>query len=255
MQRTNMYEARRYTCVALHHPKLRSIGNFADSLGSSIGERMSVVSETLWAVERLDYLTTRSYYPPPAASSEVEPSRTREIPHALYVGTAILPISSEPRLVTLVASPYVRLLDAVLTGLNAAMSPPSLTFVRFDMRRLYQHFESSPGDTLRATRVSVRVTGEAGLELVSLSGRNPLRSELRHAIQEVAEPYGVRLDVGRPGRRASRVHLDRHGNIWWYLNEEQEVKFPLLILAALGQEGFFQSTRVCPLRRRTDDDE
>ncbi|MGU7616658.1 hypothetical protein, partial [Klebsiella aerogenes] len=88
----------------------------------------------------------------------------------------------------------------------------------------------------------------------SLTGRNPLDSELHDQIKNVAAPYALRTEVIL-GDHKARVNIDRHGNIWWFQTDEAKIGIVLSLISRLASINSLRMTRTMPLDRAEPDDE
>jgi hypothetical protein len=245
-----MFEQRRYTALVFQHDAVPDYNAFLKLLPSvRRAARVRLPKSSDWRAERFDYLAKTNLYPETVKIGAN--GNSNGFPHAMYYGgTSGLSTLTGP--VTVIASPYVRLLNRVANDLRRKLPPPASRYLAIDMRRVYEAVaEGQPGIT--ATRVTMQMLNEPTLELVSLAGKNPLHSDLHAALRKVAAPYSVRAEVeGDTG--AARVNADRHGNLWWYQSDESRLERPLRLLEALDRWGALRVVRSLPLDRATEDE-
>jgi hypothetical protein len=242
-------EQRRFSAVVLHHPDLVNHSALRRLLGAAVASSQSLGRPASgWNVTRFEYLWNRSLYP----DTVVRPDdQQRQGGYAHDVYAAYAPARDNQPAAVLLASPYVRLLSSINTTLRRALNPPALQYGALDMDGVYRYLSSVENGT-PARRVTLQILNEPGLELVSLSGKNPLHSELHAALARVAAPYAVRVEAEDHGENC-RVNLDRHGNVWWYQTVEAKFLVTLKFLATIRMLGVIHSTRHFPLSRAGDD--
>jgi hypothetical protein len=241
-----VYEQRRFSSVLLSHPRLTDFASFAEILSNAGADHKRLaLGRPTWSAERFEYLYFRSLYP----ESRHPPEMTRRdggYAHQLYFA-ARGELASLRVPVVVLASPYVRLLAHVTAQLKEGLQGPALRYLAVNMRQVYQSFANA-GPDMTPSRVTLQITNEPDLELVSLAGKNPLRSDLHAALSEVATPYSLRTDMSSGGVTC-RVNLDRHGNVWWHQTGEEALAVPLLLVDRLEQLGALHLTRLFPLDR------
>jgi hypothetical protein len=106
----------------------------------------------------------------------------------------------------------------------------------------------------RVNRIAVQMAGSVDLELVTLAGRNPLRSELRRQVEKVAQPFAIRILMDA-GSGPSQLNLDRHGRIWWYNSTGAALGNTTEVLSILWKESLLKATTRNPFGAQTDDDD
>lgn len=135
--------------------------------------------------------------------------------------------------VALIISPFVRLLDRILTRVSRVQDAQSpLTYAVPDLDEVFRAFEDEQFNFMTATRISVKKDEDPIVDLVSLSGRNPLKSNLREDLRKAGNAYSVRMAVGPKGQQIN-VYLDRFGNLSWFQRKEADLWAPLRALGAL----------------------
>lgn len=248
----NVYERRRYSAVLVTHPQLGKYADLNRVLGASASAGATVkLGKSGWRTVRFEYLSTTSLY----SRSRVKPearARDNGFAHDMYCAISPdLPGLGSP--VMLVASPYVRLLARILKRVTKDLAPPGAQYVKVDMPAAYKGFSSHvPG--LTATRVTLSMPGDGDdVEFVSLTGTNPLRSDLRAAVQEVGEPFALRVEASISGEPNSKVHIDRHGNLSWYLTTEDRMTHAYRTIEAFDGLRLLNFGRALPLDKKPDD--
>lgn len=246
MDSKQTFEGRRYSAVVVIDPRIEHPGSISTLLGQSGGDVTEcVVTEPKWESSWVEYLAPISHYP----ASIQRLAGDGGVPHELFVSTGKLAIGRRGLSACLIASPYIRILERTISRVSEALGKPTPSFASIRMPEVYSHFARSSSLEVRASRVSVQMNSESGkLDLVALSGQQPLRSELREKLDEISTPYSIRLDIRYPDI-SSRIHFDRHGNFWWYLSSERATLNPVRILSLLSGEQLLESTRTEPTRK------
>jgi hypothetical protein len=249
-----IHEQRRYSCVLLSHPQLDSFASVRRLLGAKIAaSKKLVTTDPTWRVCRFEYINARSLYP--ATNTIVE---TRERPggyaHDLYLGSQDT-IGNEEYPSLFVASPYVRLLSAFMGSIRHSLgNAEATTYYAVHMQTVYDRVETSES-SVSVTRVTLQMLNEPELELVSLTGRNPLHSTLHRAIKDVAAPYSLRAEIRGADGRPVRVNVDRHGNLWWHQTDDAKIAQPITLINSLISLNALKPTRNFPLDRADDEDQ
>lgn len=247
MDGLRIFEARRYSGVLIDDPGLSSPGAVLERLSIAKSRQFDVTTQVDgWHVVRGRILSDTPHYSSTSAPRTPGGSYLTD----LYVAANIRGSSK-----VLLASPYVRLLASCIENLDDHPKLGRVQFLKPDMNALFTHFERARTTQMSATRISVLMEGDVGLELVSLSGRNPLRSDLRHALLEVASPYSLRVKGTYVHSRGTNMHADRHGNIWWHLASEDSLTNVLAFVDILLKAGRLTRTTSSPLRRASQEDE
>lgn len=240
--RTSPTEQRPFTAVVVRHEDLTSLDDLSRLIGRGEPRPVSEFSAGHWKVWRWEYLHTRNLYP---ASNLFGDERSREggWAHDIYVGQRMIAGAS----FMVLASPYVRLLRQLNEELKGALSKgPALRYLNVDMSRVFASFQSGSSQ-LTATKVTLEILDELEvLELVSLTGSNPLNSKLHAKIQSVAAPYAIRVEI-ESGMQRARLSIDRVGNLWWYQSDERKTELIFLALDDLINLGAAKVGRRLPL--------
>lgn len=235
------HEQRRYSALCMVGVTIDGLLEATDRLLIDVKpfEPGEVPSE--WEIFTAEALADSNLYP----SHRVDPTeiRTRDgYRHRIVVGEARLPIGDKEQDCLLLSVPYTSLLWDVVHS----ASIPKARYCSIEMDRLYQWFTRHEGHGMRAGRISVQMDADTGVEMVSLIGRHPLRSDLRQAIRRVASPYAIRLDVEDLQGRV-RLNADRHGNLHWYLTELGRISAPLRGLSEIARSEALIETTSVPL--------
>lgn len=247
------FERRRYSAVMLWHPKLMTIRHLADATTHRLGDSVAVsLGHSGWTTRRAEWIANRSHYPQHIVDPK-KSARSSGFAHDFYVSVRSEGLAEKQPLF-LVASPYVRLLDVLIRTVTESLGRPVTSFVSVNMDEAVRYFEHASREKLRTKRVTLQMLSEVGLELVALSGNNPLHSDLLETLRVggVAAPYSLGVDVEY--RQRTRVNFDRHGNFWWYLSAESTMVNPLNLVDRLFSAGLLGSSRTSPLRRASEEE-
>lgn len=204
-----------------------------------------------WIGRRVSYVASKNYFPKHMVADDVVASGDGFI-QELYVAASSLVRDGVEEPCLLIWAPYVRLMNSFLRDLTRHVGRPTPAYAIPRMQHLFQHFHDKSYPAMHVTRISVVDFGEPSVELVSLSGRQPLRSSLRLALKDTL-PYAVRIELTSGEAAATNLHMDRYGNFWWYQRAESSAERVLNLLTVLSSEGLFSSTREIPTKRTSDD--
>lgn len=244
---TTSTDQRRFTSLIMSHARLNSLQSVAELVIGSPSHPIAEVDADGWSVWRWEYIADRNHYPEHLVDVEQQ-RRDGGFAHDVYLAHR----SFKGDNYVLLGSPYVRLLHQVLDRIRTAIRAEAAPrYAVVDMRRVYEAFQSGLPNMI-ATKVTLEMLAEPTLELVSLTGRNPLNSRLHAQIKDVAAPYAIRTEVNVNDQRA-RVNVDRHGNLWWYQTDESKTKNAIGFLDALLEIGAVRLSRLVPLDRVSDD--
>lgn len=242
--------SRRYSAVAFAHPGLQKWTSelaLINELGAErVAPRLDVAG---WSVSRVALAVSRNYF------TKIE-DRSLAVGDSSYVQQAYVALlrpedlGREGEPVAVILSPYVRLLNRLLTRAGSVLGAPKLTYLCPNMNSVFEAFEKSSFPGMGATRISVRDKKEPAVELVSLTGRNPLKSNLRAELRKVGPGYSVRVEVQTKNGPVS-VHLDCFGNYWWYHRAEDNISAPLALVELLLGGVKYMSTTDRPTYRVT----
>lgn len=249
------FERRRYSAVLLTHPKLSTFRDLARLTRGAVGESIAVrLGHAGWSAQRGELLSTRSHYPTHIVNPESR-IRVGGYAHDFYCAIRTKGLDGGTVPTFLIASPYIRLLDSLLKTVLAGLDHPVPVFGCVRMEDAVKYFATTPGREIHARRVTMQVFSGIAVDLVSISGRNPLHWELMQAIftPELAAPYSLGIEVRR--RDTTRVNFDRHGNLWWYQADESLLGNALHLVDSLAEGALFVSSRSVPLKRADPEDQ
>jgi hypothetical protein len=231
---------RRYTAVALSDDRVSTLTALRSLAGGRIGdaERLPGAGSggaSLFRVELLDSVYRYSTIDNPDPLG----NRQRHLGYAAFFQGSQSPI-------TLLVSPFARLLGRVTADVSAAADPPLKGYLRYDvgkMMSLIRQHDVFPVEDVAA--VSLRVQGDEAVDLVRLTGSAPLVSTLLASVEgmrfdrpgggsiELVTPYGLVLRIHEGLGAPVRLSIDRHGNLHWYQLSEPAVGSVVGILRAL----------------------
>lgn len=241
------HEQRRYTALLVQHPGLQRMADLRRVLGTTQTLAKLSGSPRPWKAERSEVLAPRNLYPTHRREDEARQSADGRHGHDVYLA---MREGDGDGCFGLVASPYTQLLKRMATVLRQGLDGPAPRYLAVSMRTVYAALAQGPAG-LVATKVTMQMLNEPGLELVSLSGRNPLNSNLHAAIEHVASPYSIRTEVVGSVNRC-RVNADRHGNLWWYQADESRFPRALEFIECLRDWSALNPVRSLPLSRAED---
>ena len=240
---------RRYSAMLVKHPVLQSTqdfySKFADVLKTR-GRRILPAS-TKSDFREFQYLRKSSLYPNAIANG---PSANGLFPHYISVSAIAGASVKSDQHWLLVSAPYVRILREIDKQLRLRAKESTMVYLVPRIDRVFE-FMSRYRPSLKATRITVQISGDVGVEQVTLTGRNPLRSDLVQALNSVAEPYSIRIDVTEPDEKVG-VYLDRHGNFWWYLRSPKQLANVTRLVRELLDQKLTQIGVSVPLSREDE---
>jgi len=234
---------RRFSGVLMRANGLSTLDEATTVFGSLFegkGKLVRVGVPTGWQIRVTEMYHRRSLYP--ASIGPTPDSSGDRYGHTVYLGSATFKLGEAKRSSwVLLASPYVRLFADLKRLLQDRMN---LKFLAPDMKMLFSHFEEHRAG-LRVPRIVVQMFGDVGVETVALSGRSPLRSELREALENVSRPYAIRIadttqDVG------TSVSFDKRGAVWWHLRTQNQFAYILNLVRLVDDIGAFVTTSRWP---------
>ncbi len=264
----NLFERRRYSGVLLSHPRMRRFSDLKSQLGTDLGSSTPISGVAGWAVRRVEILDDRIRYPATQVEAE-SVERAGGFAHDCYVAIRAESGTELPGPAILLAAPYKGLLRKVVRRLLTDMHAPKPIFVVPDMTLLFESLELALAG-VEVTRITMKLSGEPGVDFISLAGRSPLISKLRRtldsekATQELGVkykslPYASRLELAYSheldGADATlRLHLDLHGNYWWHQAREQALSVACGGIDYLLDHELMLARSKSPLDRRDRDD-
>jgi hypothetical protein len=238
-------EFRRFTAFAMVHPELRSPADVGRCLGTTLAAPEEVpFSPTGWAVTRMEYLATRKFYPGHVGGDERDRGDAGYA-HDVYVATKDFAGRIGP--VLLVASPYIHFLETIHDTLSMTIVKPAIQYLGADMSTIYKALNAA-GENAAVNRVTMQVMGEPNADLVSLSGKMPLHSDIHDKLLDITKPYGIGVKVEFAGTDC-RVGLTRHGRINWFQTTEDRIAHPLALIDRVNSDRALKKVRRYPLKR------
>ena len=238
---------RRYSAVAISDDRISQLSDLRRLVGTRIGgaERLpSPGGTTMYRVELLDSVSRYSTFGPVR-----EPGSQQ--PHLGYVAF----LKGRESRTTFLVSPFSRLLGRVVRDLDSGVDPPMRGYFRFEVGNLISSIRDDDlFDVEDVAAVTLRVTGDASVDLVRLTGSAPLVSTLlaevqdmrvrpgsRDAGQLLAIPYGVVMRINEGLDHPVRLSIDRHGNVHWYQLGEPAVGAVVEVLRRIEAEAHIVS--------------
>lgn len=221
---TSATNQRPFTAIMLQHKDLQSVADLPRLLKAGSIPPVNEFLAGEWTVWRWEFIHHRNLYSDKLA---VERKRDGGWAHDIYIAQRFIDGESYLAL----ASPYVRLLRQLDEDLKGALRQRSaILYGRVDMPKVYAAFQSGNTD-LSASRITLEILDEKVLDVVSLTGKNPLNSKLHQKIKAVAAPYAIRVELAEENKRA-RLSVDRVGNLWWFQSNEAKTE---LVFQALDK--------------------
>jgi hypothetical protein len=235
------FEARRYSAVLLHDSRVPDLVALRRALEIPTKACKPLADEAT-GLTRATFGSRKLHYPP-AVRVLVQGEGN---PHQIYLARSS-PQAGSP---LMIAAPYVNLLGEALAKINSAVpGDDALLYVRPNMIRLFEHFQRTTHRSVKATQIQVTMK-RRGVDKVSLSGDNPLRSDLREALLRVARPAGIRLQSAHVKKlRATNVYIDQDGNLFWHLSDERTWGNVTPILELLTTTFDLETTTDIPLAK------
>jgi hypothetical protein len=241
----------------MNDPQLSTVEALAGALEKRAIARSDVLSQDGWTTHVLEVWSSRCYYPRAQRELALVDQGPNELGlvkplYRYFLYLAQMRSDGGAPSVLFVASPYRMLLERVLSVAQRRAKKRPLSFARFDMDRVWKDLGDRPEAALAAIRITMQMLGDEGLDLVSLTGSNPLRSKLRDALKKVSDPYAVRVRVGNvKDGLTGNVDFERQGVFSWYQRGDQSTSFALLALATAASRGWLVSTESRPVISRS----
>lgn len=171
-----------------------------------------------WKISQVAFKSTRNFY----NTGVVDPQELKYEDGYLHeVFSAVTKVATsigESHTIAVVMSPYSRLVPRFVERVMQGSADRDLTYYRLDMGRAFRFFATKNVRNMTPIRISFSDKREPGLDLVSLSGRNPVRSNLFKELEEIGPPYGIKMACEFMPNESTNLHADKHGNYWWYQN-------------------------------------
>lgn len=233
---------RRYTAVAISDDRIGNLSDLRSLSQQRVGNAERLPASrgvTLYRLELLDSVFRYSTIDSPTLGQQLQP-------HLGYVAF----FQGHAANTTLLVSPFTRLLARLVRDLNAEADPPIAGFYRFNVGRLISEIRSNhlfPVEDVAA--VTLRVQGDAPVDLVRLTGSAPLVSTLLASVEgmrftppsgpaiDLAIPYALVVRIREGLEDPVRLTIDRHGNVHWYQLGEPAVSPVVDVLRVIELEG------------------
>jgi hypothetical protein len=248
-----LVDRRRYSAVILQH-SAAEFERAVPELGKLLkGPRVQIETIKGWSLWSDRVFSGRLFYPRDVFPVGEAPEPRTGYAHPVYVA------ERQGRIRTLaVFTPFVGLLDR-----SFGAFPPSEETARYlapDLPRLFEGLGSATNDTkdreiltLRSTKIGIQHNGDTDVQLVSLTGKNPLRSDLWKSVKRKYSPYSIRVHpvVNGETRNGPSVNFDRHGNVWLFATTPSTISESLKVLQSLTDTGMLKPVSENPLPKRS----
>ena len=242
-------ELRRFTAIGLTHPSFTSDARgISRALGPHVGRLRNCDSGTpSWRVYQAEFELNSSLYPARLISPESRKRSSGAYAHDIYVAATRL---SRIGPVLWIASPYMRLLDQIHDDLNLRLGSPAVKYLGVDMKPFYRHLSTRDVTDVVARRIILRILSEDNVELVSLTGKEPLHSKIHESLDNSTLPFGVgaQVEAGPKEQRIkARVTVYRTGMLYWYQSQLETIACPLSLISTLAGLNLLTTERLYPL--------
>lgn len=210
---------RRYSAVVVADDRVTSMAALQGLAGSRFGRTRKLSADAgveAFRVELIDSAFRYSTLPRP------DGELFEHVGYVAFFGTSL------GRL-TLLVSPFSRLLHRVVRDITGRLDPPVEGFLRTDVPALVRGVRQHDIALNPVSSITLRVQGDDGVDLVSLAGRLPIDSTMFETLEAtrvrvgkeqlpLARPYRVRVELRHNigDKPPLRLNLDRHGNMFWY---------------------------------------
>lgn len=246
------FEGRRYSAIAVAHDSLRSLEDLVAAVeGLEIARAKPVLDERGVVAVRAEWHHAQNLYPYGSnlRRSTRQPSSGGRYKHRCYVAELT---AGENSPVFVFASPHIRVVGGWSTILGDTVENPRPSYAIPLLDPLFHDLGTS-AMAYKATQITLQIPSSVDVEKVALTGKSPLISGLHASLAPVTRPYAVRLEIPRD-KRPLRLHLDRHGNYWWYQANDQAFGTAVAALASLRADGYLAETHDLPHRRIVSED-
>lgn len=246
-----IFENRRYSGLVIEHPSVVDYASFRSLLGRSAGKSTAIeLPGSNWSVRRFQYIIDRSFYPD-VVSEEYSMVHQRGVAHEMYFAST----RSAGRAgvaVSLVASPYVRLLSHLWSLVKPSLPPPAPLYMKTDVELVRDALSARTTDDLTIVKATFQIFGDTAAQTIALSGRAPLRSNVFGKIAADLVPVSLRVKFLEPFGEG-RVEFDKFGNLWWFQASESRLRGALDFVDFLFEHRFASLDRAFPLDRKIVD--
>lgn len=245
--------SRRYSAVLISHPSLPTTAprlpvDWEHLTGDRIRTRWQLPG---WTACHAQHLSNRNFY-----SASIADERALRAPGG-YVHDVLLALpSASVHGAMLVAAPYIYFLRDLVRKLEGHLGQPRPHYQTLNLGRAFNELADPPSDLVRIRQFSVQHRGSSSADRLSVSGRNPLRSDLgrQFATNAGDSAYGIRIEAGFHSDFKTNVNLDRHGNLWWFHRGEGSLANVTSTLDLLRQCDLIGATRAIPPDHKDDDE-
>lgn len=245
--------ARRYSGAIVSHPYFDAGKTGLGSLWRDVTKDQVGRGGTIgdWEVFHAIRVSQRNFYAESLAAPD-ELSVEGGFKHDILIGRS----ASSRESGVLIATPYVHFLADILKSLEKGIGQPRPSYRALRMAEAFQRMADPPATWVKTRMFSVKSRLSPGADLLSVAGRNPLRSDLGRQFAMTAgdAAYGIRLQASNHPLIKTNVNFDRHGNLWWYHRGPVSLSNVLPVLDLLMDMDLMQSLRQTPPARRSDDD-
>lgn len=246
-------ESRRFNAVLLSHPSLRDSADHLDArwrdLMSDRVSRPSVVTGWNWCHAK--HVSPTNFYSP-AIAGEGDLQAPGGFMHDVVIAAPVIDGSDE----IFIAAPYVYFLQDLLRRVESRLGQPRPYYKVVALGLAFKDLADPKGeDPIRVRQFSVQHRRSSSADRLSVSGRNPLRSDLgqQFAINAGESAFGMRIEAAHTPEFKTNVNLDRHGNYWWFHRGEGSLQNVLGTLDALRIKGYFKTVRSIPPDHKEDE--
>lgn len=245
--------SRRYSAVLVAQPALPTVATelqrtWVALTGDTIGQSWSIGR---WTAAHVRHLSLKNYY-----SSSLLDEADRKVPGGFVHDLIVAATGSSDDRYLLIAAPYVYFLSDCLRTLEAKVGQPRPWYQTVNLSRAFKVLADPIGEEFRVRQFSVQHRGSSSADRLSVSGRNPLRSDLGHQFAAEAgdAAYGVRIESGTHEAFRTNVNCDRHGNLWWFHRGRGSLENVLACVDLLRTLHLVEETRLFPPDHKDDDE-
>lgn len=237
-------EARRFTAIGFMHPSLRpDVKSIRDALGPSLGQVRKIdVGPDGWHTFHCEYERITSLYPADLVEARSRMRKSGRYAHDIFI--SLFDYGSLGS-VMWVASPYIKLLDEIHSEASKRLIEPALQYTSANMKGVFALLAQG-ADSIAVKRVILRIISEENVELVSLTGKMPLHSDIHRGLSQSTLPYGVGAVVEFEDQRA-RVTVNRTGLVHWFQSEVKTLGCALSLVSMLSGADLLHQDRRYPL--------
>lgn len=231
---------RRFTALGFRLMTLEaSIGSLRNEFGSLLSDiRRCATFTGGWVLYEARYERVSSLYPSHVHDNGPVRGKNGRYSHDIFI--AVGEMGSFGR-VAWVLSPYQQILAEVNKLLLARPGSRAPQYVWADMKKMYSFLASNPND-VTVKRVILRIVTDSNAEIVSLTGRNPLQSDIHRSLAVTTLPFGAGAEIDAGGVKC-RVTIRQVGIVEWYQYELSTIEYVIAYLISLDSQGIFYLDR------------